>query len=319
MSEFDLINRFFKPEAVHRDDVKLGIGDDCAILDIPHGKQLCVSTDTLIAGVHFPDTTSARDIGHKALAVNLSDLAAMGAEPAWVSLALTLPEYNPEWLQGFIDGFNDLASRYNVSLIGGDTTRGHLTITVQVFGLIKEGQAMRRDRAHADQLIYVTGTLGDAGLGLHQVMGQINQSSLDYCVQRLNRPEPRIDIARELVNLSDCAIDISDGLIADLGHILERSQCGAELQLQDIPLSDEVKRYYGEQIDWCQILGAGDDYELCFTCDENKAASLQTLARKQGIAITCIGRVTTGSDIICVDANGNVLDIQNMGYNHFND
>lgn len=319
MSEFDLINRFFKPEAVHRNDVKLGIGDDCAILDVPRGKQLCVSTDTLISGVHFPETTSAHDIGHKALAVNLSDLAAMGAEPAWVSLALTLPEHNPVWLQDFIDGFNGLATQYNVSLIGGDTTRGHLTITVQVFGLIEEGQAMRRDRAQANQLIYVTGTLGDAGLGLKQIMGQINNSSLNYCIQRLNRPIPRIDIARKLIQFSDCAIDISDGLMADLGHILERSQCGAELQLQNIPLSDEVRHYYGKQIDWTQILSAGDDYELCFTCDKNNAAPLQTLARDQGIDITCIGRITTGSGIICVDDNGGILDIKNTGYNHFND
>ena len=319
MSEFDLINRFFKPEAVHRDDVILGIGDDCAILNIPHGKQLCVSTDTLIAGVHFPDTTSARDIGHKALAVNLSDLAAMGAEPTWVSLALTLPEHNADWLEDFMYGFNELAGHYKVSLIGGDTTRGHLTITVQVFGLIDEGQAMRRDRARTNQLIYVTGTLGDAGLGLKQVMGQIHEPSLDDCIHRLNHPEPRIDIARELVNFTDCAIDISDGLLADLGHILECSQCGAELQLQDIPLSNEVKHYYGEQIDWAQILGAGDDYELCFTCDENKAASLQTLAQQQGIAITCIGRITTGSVLSCIDAQGHVLDIKQTGYNHFND
>ncbi|HEY9051270.1 MAG TPA: thiamine-phosphate kinase, partial [Gammaproteobacteria bacterium] len=242
MSEFDLINHYFKAIDNRRPDVALGIGDDCAVLQVPDGHELAVSTDTLVAGVHFPLTTSAEDIGYKALAVNLSDLAAMGAEPAWMMLSLTMPNENADWLSGFVKGFRQLMDQYHLQLVGGDTTRGPLSITVQVFGFLPKGKALRRDAAKPGNLIYVSGTLGDAGLGLKKILNEIQSDhTLQYCIERLNRPTPRITLGKALLSLSRCAIDISDGLLADLGHIVEESSCAAIIHIHQLPLSDELK------------------------------------------------------------------------------
>lgn len=294
----------------------LGIGDDCALLAIPTGMQLAVSTDTLNFGVHFPENTNPSDIGYKSLAVNLSDLAAMGAKPAWASLNLSLPDDDRDWLDGFCQGFARLAQQHNVQLIGGDTTRGPLSISVQVYGFVEPGRAMRRYGAQVGDLIYVTGTLGDAGLGLKQCQGQLVDVPA-FCVERLNRPQARVDLGLVLSEYSHCAIDISDGLIADLGHILGQSHCGARIELDRIPLSSPLTDYYGEQKDWPLILTSGDDYELCFTVRPDKQAQMLARLDQQAIAVTQIGEITEAAGLACVDRQGRKLTFEHSGYNHF--
>lgn len=318
MAEFELIERYFGAIARSRDDVAMGIGDDCALLNVPADRRLAVSTDTLVAGVHFPQMTSADDIGYKALAVNLSDLAAVGAEPAWATLCLTLPEENERWLTGFSRGFSELLNRYGVQLVGGDTTRGALSMTVTVFGFVKPGDALYRHAARVGDQVYVTGTLGDAGLGLKKILATTNgTTSLHHCVSRLNRPMPRIDIGMALHGKSRCAIDISDGLLADLGHISKRSDCGVRIHADRVPLSSELKEYYKQVIDWKQILTAGDDYELCFTAGIDKQEELQALSSQFNTPITCIGEITEGQGVHCVLPDGSLLDAGGSGYTHF--
>lgn len=315
MPEFDLIQQYFKSIPIHREDVVLGIGDDCAILEVPQGRQLVTSTDTLISGVHFPETTSADDVGYKALAVNLSDLAAMGAEPAWVSLALTLPDESHDWLEKFVKGFADLASQFNIELIGGDTTKGPLSITVQIYGFIQKDKVLRRDSAKAGDLIYTTGLIGDAGLGLKKIFN--NLDGLNKCLQQLKRPLPRIDIAQALTGISCCAIDISDGLLADLGHIADESQCAAIIYVNKIPLSNELKSYYENEIDWQQVMTSGDDYELCFTIDEVDKDKLVEIQNIFDVSLTCIGKIKEGKGVSCIDSSGCELNITSQGYTHF--
>lgn len=313
--EFDLINRFFKNLNQQREDVVLGIGDDCAILQVPADKHLVVSTDTLVSGVHFPDHTSAYDIGYKSLAVNLSDLAAMGAEPAWATLCLTLPDENALWLEGFVKGFSELLNKHNMQLVGGDTTQGPLSISVHVTGFVDKTNVMRRDMAKLGELIYVTGTIGDAGVGLKQVLD--NQYAHGFCVDRLNRPDPRNDFAIALATVSCCAIDISDGLLADLGHICEQSQCGAEILLNQIPSSSALKFFYKNTPDMGQVLTSGDDYELCFTIDEKYKDRLNEISRDKSTPISCIGKITGGDRVICLDENNHEVKIQAKSYEHF--
>lgn len=296
----------------------LGIGDDCAIMQVPEGKRLAVSTDTLIAGVHFPVSTSAEDIAYKALAVNLSDLAAMGAKPAWVSLALTLPEPDHQWLERFCSGFAKLAKIHNVQLIGGDTTRGSLSITIQVMGFVDVDNFLMRSQAKEGDLIYVSGTLGDAGLGLLSVLDKLDATeSLTDCVQKLNCPVPRIELGLALTDMSCCAIDISDGLAADLQHILDASKCAASVELDALPLSDEVKSYYAGQVDFNQILTSGDDYELCFTIAASQQQKLNALASQLNIKLTAIGKIKKGEGLEFIDSNGNTFKPEAIGYNHF--
>ena len=318
MSEFNLIDRFFKGLTIQRDDVHLAIGDDCAIMQVPEGQYLATSTDTLISGVHFPAHTQAFDIGYKALAVNLSDLAAMGAKPAWVSLALTLPERNNRWLDDFSNGFAKLAKLHNVQLIGGDTTRGELSITVQIYGFLEPNKVLRRDKAKPGDLIYVSGCLGDAGIGLQCVLNQLeSEISLTTCVDKLNRPVPRVELGEALVELSQCAIDISDGLAADLQHIVEESQCAARVELESIPLSKELKSYYGSKVDWKQVLTSGDDYELCFTVSPSEQRNLNKLAARLDIKLTPVGIIKEGAGIEFINREGETADLQVTGYNHF--
>ena len=322
MSEFDLINQFFKATTRKRDDVLLGIGDDCAILSPPPGKQLAVSTDTLISGVHFPESTPAEEIGYKSLAVNLSDLAAMGAEPAWVSLAISLPEADENWLGNFMRGFNQLAEKYNVALIGGDTTQGSLSVTVNVTGFIDVDKALKRSHAKTGDSIFVTGNIGDAAIGLKAILNKLeanrNISEHDklYCIKRLNRPVPRVEAGQLLSDFSVAAIDISDGLMADLNHICEASGVGALLNLQQVPLSQAVLNYYDNIPDWQNILNAGDDYELCFTCAQNQLSELQKLMDIHKVNIFCIGKITHDPGIKCFN-NGQLISYNQSGYNHF--
>ncbi len=322
MSEFDLINQFFKTTTIKRNDVLLGIGDDCAILSPPPGKQLAVSTDTLISGVHFPESTCAEDIGYKSLAVNLSDLAAMGAEPAWVSLAISLPQADYVWLEKFMLGFNELAKKYNLALIGGDTTQGALSITVNITGFIDSEKVLKRSHAEIGDSIFVTGSIGDAALGLKAVFNELDENkkfsenNKNFCINRLNRPSPKIKAGQLLSGFSVAAIDISDGLMADLNHICEASEVGALLNLQQVPLSDAVLNYYSNQPDWQCILTGGDDYELCFTCPDNQYAEMLAKMKFHNIEITCIGKVIGEPGIQCL-YNNELTTLNLTGYNHF--
>lgn len=263
LSEFSLIDKFFKKNELKNSETRLGIGDDCALLSIPNGYELAITTDTMVEGVHFFPDANPKQLGHKLLAVNLSDLAAMGAKPLAVTLALTLPQINENWLQEFSEGFFKLAQFYNVDLIGGDTTKGALTLTVQAMGLVPNGKALKRSTAKVGDLIYMTGFLGDAGLGLKIKQGY--DAMAENALLRFHEPMPRIETGLELCEIASACIDISDGLVGDLGHILKQSGVGASLDFDKLPLSAEVKTYIEKTNDDLMPLIAGDDYELCFT------------------------------------------------------
>ncbi|MGC1854618.1 MAG: thiamine-phosphate kinase [Candidatus Aquirickettsiella sp.] len=319
-NEFDLIQRFFNQELSNRKDVILGIGDDAALLQMPIGQQLVASTDTLVSGQHFPENTSPADIGYKALAVNLSDLAAMGAEPAWILLALTLPNANETWLRKFTDGFFPLMQRFQLQLVGGDLTQGPLTITVQALGFVPPGKALCRIGACIGDRIYVTGTLGDAGLALETINKKhclgLNSSQIFAIMQRLNRPKPRVEIGLALRNIASSAIDISDGLAADLGHILSANQVGAILQLEKLPLSDSLQILPFERA-WQLALSSGDDYELCFTVSESQERALQQHLTALNTLYTCIGTIKKEPGLILLGKNGSTFSIDRTGFQHF--
>jgi thiamine-monophosphate kinase len=314
ISEFDIIEQYFRQAMPLREDVVLGIGDDAALLQVPAGYQLAVAVDTLVAGRHFPQHIDAFDIGYKSLAVNLSDLAAMGASPAWATLALTLPEADEQWLKGFAQGFFQLATQYRVDLVGGDTTRGPLSVTVQLCGLLESGEALRRDSACPGQKLFVTGTLGDAAYALKQFKAgaRVDRDLL----RRLNRPQPRVDFGLALAGSGAAAIDISDGLLADVGHILCASDCGATLWVDRLPRSRALQSIWIEEALSCQLQG-GDDYELCFAVDADKAEQLLKIAQRQRLLLTEIGVTETKSGIRCRHDDGSVHHPTGHGYEHF--
>ncbi len=317
-SEFDLIARYFSRGPVQRDDVVLGVGDDCALLEVPAGRQLAVSIDTLVEGTHFTRDADPRALGHKALAVNLSDLAAMGAEPAWATLALTLPDADEAWLAAFAAGFLALAERHGVQLVGGDTTRGPRSITVQVHGFVEPGRALRRDGARAGDLVYVTGTLGDAGLALLAQQGLfVGLGTVAGLRERLDLPTPRLTEGRALVGLASAAIDISDGLAADLGHVCAASAVGATLYLDRLPCSPAVRAYVAETGDWSVPLAAGDDYELCVTVPANRQAAVEALAGELPAGLHWVGTIERAAGIRLVLPDGTLLDHAPAGYDHF--
>ncbi len=323
-AEFDLIKEYFTPEN-WRKDVVLGVGDDCALLAPPTGQQLALTVDTLVAGIHFPVETSPADIAYKSIAVGLSDLAAMGAEPAWLTLALTLPDINSDWLQSFSKSFAKTSKDYDLQLIGGDTTQGPLAITVQAMGLLEPGLSMQRGNAKPGDLIYVTGSLGDAALGLKLLLSNtsVDQEILDLCLSKLNRPVPRINFARAAAKHCSCAIDISDGLAADLGHILDASQCSAEIYLDKLPVSRQLEKYYTNpdhgklEVDWKLVLAGGDDYELCMTLPEEQSAALVSLAESMALSLTRIGRVGSTNGLQILDENRQPFILDKSGYEHF--
>lgn len=308
--EFDLIARI-RARVRDRADVLLGIGDDAALLQPPAGQQLAVTADTLNAGVHFPQDTDACDVGWKALAVNLSDLAAMGAEPAWCTLSLSLPDNNAQWLDGFIDGFLTLAHEHRISLIGGDTTRGPLSIAVTAIGLVDAGRALRRAGACVDDDIWVSGTLGDAAAALAAW-----PSAPPELRQRLDRPQPRVALGRKLLGTAHAAADVSDGLLADLGHICRASGVGAEVWLPMLPASKTLNAVEGGDVPAWQASG-GDDYELCFTAASSQREEILAIAHTVGVPVTRVGRVIAGSEVLALDALGRRWRGAREGYTHF--
>lgn len=316
--EFDLISRYFRELAPPEPGgpVALGIGDDCALLNCPPGRQLAVSTDTLIAGRHFPENTDPESVGHKALAVNLSDLAAMGAEPSWATLALSLPEGDEAWLAGFARGFGALAREHGLALIGGDTTRGPvLSITVTIAGTVKSGQALCRDGAKPGDGVYVSGELGAAARGLNRwLTGELALG--DPALLRLDRPQPRVSLGRALRGVASAAIDISDGLAADLAHICVASAVGAELDTDKLPLAPEVRKADDAL---ALALSGGDDYELCFTVPADREMMLSLALGGDLPACTRIGTVTEGEGLVLLDAEGVRLSLPAAGFNHFSE
>ena len=315
-SEFQLINQYFKQRSSHQ-GVMLGIGDDAALLNVPQGEVLVATTDTFISGRHFPKDTHPFAIGHKALAVNLSDLAAMGATPRWVLLAITLPSPNEFFIQEFANGLFNLANQHHVALVGGDTTKGsELSITITALGTVPIGQAIKRDGAQIGDGIYVSNTLGDAGLGLKVALQQLQDIHLSkeqhaFYKARLDFPQPRIALGLTLRGLASACLDISDGLAQDLGHILQASHVGATLQLEHLPLSDALRVLPFEQA--CSLaLCSGDDYELCFTMSDINFLKLKDLS----VPITRIGTITAQMGLL-LTYQGQPYSLSTQGFQHF--
>lgn len=320
-SEFDLIQRFFTrpaPNAV------LGVGDDAALLQVTPGKLLAVSSDMLVSGRHFLPDADPYLLGHKTLAVNLSDLAAMGAIPRWATLALALPGVDEAWLAAFSRGFFELADRFGVELVGGDTTRGPLNLCVTIFGETAMNP-LRRDAARAGDDIWVSGDLGGAALGLAHLQGDLdlNSEEAEACLVRLHRPEPRVALGLALAEFPSqrspiAAIDVSDGLLADLGHILERSGVGAEIELARLPAHVAVAARLPESaLARRCLLAGGDDYELCFTASAEDAAAVMAAGVNADVPLRRIGRISSSPGLRVVAADGVPLDIKERGFDHF--
>ncbi|MDF7680338.1 thiamine-phosphate kinase [Enterobacteriaceae bacterium ESL0689] len=318
--EFSLIARYFDRVKNRRPDVETGIGDDCALLNIAERKTLAISTDTLVEGHHFLPDIDPADLACKALAVNLSDLAAMGAEPAWLTLALTLPQVDEAWLAAFSDSLFSQLDYYDMQLIGGDTTRGPLAMTLGVHGFVPQGRALKRSGAKSGDWIYVTGTPGDsaAGLAILQNRLVVNQpEDARYLLQRHLRPEPRVLQGQALRDLASAAIDISDGLLADLRHILDASGCGARINLDALPLSTALRHHVPAQQALHWALSGGEDYELCFTVAELNRGALDVAMAHSGISFTCIGQVSPEAGKVLLLQAGKPVDLDFPGYDHF--
>ncbi len=320
MKEFDLINRYFSGRGVTRRDVNLGIGDDCALVSPPEKSQIAITTDTLVAGVHFFADMPAKALGHRALAVNLSDLAAMGAEPAWVTVAMTLPEVDEQWVADFSDGLHDAAEYYNVQVIGGDTTQGPLTITIGAHGLVPQGKGLTRSGAKVGDWIYVTGTLGDASAAIAQLAGKTTFSDEQFAEfqSRFYTPTPRVAAGQMLRGAATAAIDVSDGLLSDLGHILKRSEVGARIHCEHLPASESLKAALDIEARLPYQLAGGDDYEILFTVPEDKKGMVEVNLRQYGVAVSCIGQIIGGEGKIELYLNGEKRDTaQFRGFEHF--
>lgn len=312
--EFSLIKQHFTRETQH---THLGVGDDAALINLSAGMELAISADMLVAGTHFFADGDAYQLGWKSLAVNISDMAAMGANPKWATLAIALPEVNNNWLAEFSSGFFACAEKFSVDLIGGDTTRGPLTISVQIMGEVPIGRAIKRSGAKVGDEIWISGNLGNAAMALAHIQGKLTlpADAITDCAQALHEPQPRVELALALRGLANSAIDISDGLLADLGHILEQSHVGAQLKLSSIPHSPFA--------DLCNknilkmVLAGGDDYELCFTAPANKHAEILNLAKSIKLPISHIGQITSANNFVIHGLDGEILDFKETGFDHF--
>ena len=317
--EFELIRRFFQRSAAPRADVILGIGDDAALLELPPGRELVAAVDSIVAGRHFPEGTDARAIGHRALAVNLSDLAAMGATPAWTTLALTMPSVDIAWLESFSAGLLELADAHGVALVGGDTTRGPLTISMQVMGHVPRGTALRRDGARAGDLLAVTGTLGDAGAGLAFVRmpppPETRLAALEL-IRRFEYPAPRVQFGLAARGIATAAMDLSDGLVGDLPKLAQASGLAAHVAVERLPLSEAMRAAVpGPQArDWA--LAAGDDYELLLAVPALRYTELKAAADQLNLTLCVIGEFREGSGVTW-SLNGGDFVPGVRGWDHF--
>jgi thiamine-monophosphate kinase len=314
--EFNLIAKHFTratPGAV------LGVGDDCALLAPTPGMQLAVSSDMLLEGRHFSPQDSPAGIGHKSLAVNLSDLAAMGATPRWATLSIALPEEDDAWLTAFARGFFRMADLHGIELVGGDTTRGTLTISITVMGEVPPGQALRRDGAQPGDDVWVSGAIGSAAMALAYRQGRLFMEQIDAAkvLPALYLPIPRVELGIALRGIAHSAIDISDGLLGDLGHILERSHVGATLEFAALPTLPIAQAYLHEAVARDCVLAGGDDYELCFTASGAQRDAVEAAAQSTGVTVTRIGRITAEAGLSVIDANGQSLSFDKTGYDHF--
>ena len=309
MNEFELIQNYFN-WPLSDSTIELGIGDDAAIFDLDSGYQLVTTTDTLSEGVHFSKDTSPEDIAHKSLAVNLSDIAAMGATAKYFTLAITLPKLDEIWLEHFSKSLKELSKKYNVSLIGGDTTRGPLNITITMMGVVEKSKAIKRSGANNGDNIYISGEIGDAALCLKKINAGEKPHKAELI--KLNRPIPRLELGSTLKGIASSCIDISDGLEQDLSHIIKASKVGAMVDIQELPLSQSMIKYIEHNNDWALPLCGGDDYELCFTAPENFNSEIINIAEFYKIKITKIGVINDSKDLKIKGYDG-----QGQSYQHF--
>ena len=317
MDEFALIRRFFDRRSGDA-AVILGVGDDGALTRVADNNELVTVIDTLVADVHFPSSLRAADIGYRVVAVNLSDIAAMGARPRWMTLALTLDVVDIPWLDGFSRGLFEAADAYAVSLIGGDTTSGmQIVATVQMSGEVEEGTALRRSGAGPGDDIFVSGSVGDAAMGLSLLRrGDVELPAERVLVERFARPTPRVALGRRLREVATAAIDVSDGLFGDTAKLLASSGAGGTIDMERLPVSEELWTVAGEEEGRLLALSGGDDYELCFTAPPGKRAEIEALSADLGHAVTRIGRVTEGSGLRCLQ-HGEPVEYADAGYRHF--
>ncbi len=320
MNEFDLIARYFtRPQVVRPGSpLQLGIGDDCALLAPPAGELLAISTDMLVEGRHFFEGADPEALGHKALAVNLSDLAAMGARPLAFSLALALPAADAGWLEGFARGMFALADAHGAELIGGDTTRGPLNLCITIYGSVPAQVALRRAAARAGDQLWVSGTLGDARLALEALQGKrlLDRTLLRPASARLHRPEPRVALGLALRGIARAAIDVSDGLLGDLAHVLASSGVGAVVDAEALPCGEALAAQ-APALRHEFALNGGDDYELCFTAAADRAEAVQAAAQAAGVRVTRIGRIVGDSGLQVTDSAGQPLAIATHSFDHF--
>ncbi|MGR3808457.1 thiamine-phosphate kinase [Pasteurella testudinis] len=331
--EFDVIRQYFNASTRSpRKDVSLAIGDDCAITEIKANQRLAITTDTLVEGTHFFHSIDPADLAYKSVAVNLSDLAAMGAEPAWISLALTLPKVDHGWLAKFSQSFFEILDHYNVDLIGGDTTKGPLSISITAHGLLPRDKALCRHGAEKGDWIYVTGNLGDSAAGLLLLQQRMAQQKSDpaavnqltpaqqYLIERHLRPTPRVLFGQSIAPYASAAIDISDGLLADLSHILQRSEVAASIKLEKLPLSPQLLEVFGQEKAEQLALSGGEDYELCFTVADKNCTRLERELTHIGVDYTCIGQIrgqNTKNSIRLKRFNEKVALPDLKGFEHF--
>ena len=317
MNEFEIIRRYFESKNLPV-SVKLGVGDDGAIIHNDPAKNLVVATDTLVSGVHFPADSSPCDIGYRSVVVNVSDIAAMGGKPEWMTLALSLSETNPEWLKGFSKGLFLAADEYSLNLIGGDLTKAEQNIiTIQMIGEVDTDAQLLRSNAQPGELLFVSGTLGDAAAGLEQfekkvALNQYNQ----YLIERFFRPTARVDIGQAIMDYASSSIDISDGLIGDLKKIMSASDVGALINIEDIPLSKEMLKIYEPKKSQTFALSGGDDYELLFTAPAENLSKIMDISKEKDQKITHIGNITENKNLEC-RKEGVTYEYQDEGYLHF--
>jgi thiamine-monophosphate kinase len=319
LGEFELIGRYFNWPPETRTGVVLGVGDDCALLAPAAGQQLAVSTDTLVEGRHFLSTVAPERLGHKALAVNLSDLAACGARPLAFTLALSMPRVDEAFLEGLARGMRALAQREGIALVGGDTTAGPLALTVTVLGEVPPGAALLRSGAQAGDTLWVSGRLGDARLALEAFRGTVSldASAFEAARRAMEQPEPRVALGLALRGVATSAIDLSDGLLGDLGHILERSRVGAQVHLDAVPRSPHLAAQ-PEPVQRSCLLAGGDDYELLFTAPERAQAAVQEASARAGVPVTAVGRIVASAGLRVLDGRGDAIALGSLaGFDHF--